>query len=129
MFERAGFNRCYKRDRLPTFLGSGEIENAHQVAATSPRLSPGVRTISPMRGRSASPDSDADGRAMERPQHGVTIRQPFWVARTEVTQAQWEELMGENPYDRDRSNPYYNQKCDVELDGVSVPTPCPERTC
>jgi formylglycine-generating enzyme required for sulfatase activity len=55
-----------------------------------------------------SPDSDREGRAMERPQHEVTISRPFWVARTEVTQAQWEQLMGENPYDRDRSNPYYN---------------------
>lgn len=54
-----------------------------------------------------SPDSDADGRGMERPQHRVTISQPFWVARTEVTQAQWQDLMGENPYRRDRSNPYY----------------------
>lgn len=55
-----------------------------------------------------SPDTDAEGSAVERPQHEVTISEPLWVARTEVTQAQWEELLGENSYERDRSNPYYN---------------------
>ncbi|MFV0358750.1 formylglycine-generating enzyme family protein [Tropicimonas sp.] len=55
-----------------------------------------------------APDSDPEGRAMERPQHEVTISRPFRVARTEVTQGQWEQLMGENPYVRDRSNLYYD---------------------
>lgn len=55
-----------------------------------------------------SPDDDREGRAMERPQHEVTISRPFWVATTEVTQGQWQALMGEHPYVRDRSNPYYN---------------------
>ncbi|MFV0476139.1 MAG: formylglycine-generating enzyme family protein [Pikeienuella sp.] len=43
-----------------------------------------------------SPDSDPEGRAMERPQHEVTISRPLWVAATEVTQGQWEALMGGN---------------------------------
>ncbi|MDO5612917.1 MAG: formylglycine-generating enzyme family protein [Paracoccus sp. (in: a-proteobacteria)] len=51
---------------------------------------------------------DPQGRANEQPQHRVTITRPFWMARTEVTQAEWQALMGENPYVRDRSNPYYN---------------------
>lgn len=54
-----------------------------------------------------SPETDPEGRAMERPRHEVTISRPLWVARTEVTQAEWEQIMGENPYERDRSNPYY----------------------
>ncbi|SFU18872.1 recombinase family protein [Mesorhizobium sp. YR577] len=29
----AGFNCCHKRDRPPSFLGSGEVENTHQFAA------------------------------------------------------------------------------------------------
>lgn len=56
-----------------------------------------------------SPDSDPEARSMEQPQHEVTISRPLWVATTEVTQAQWEQLMGENPYVRDRSNPYYDR--------------------
>ena len=55
-----------------------------------------------------SPDSDQDARAFEKPQHEVTISTPFYLGRFEVTQAQWEEVLGENPYSRDRSNPYYN---------------------
>jgi len=29
--------------------------------------------------------------------HEVTLTRPVWLARTEVTQAQWEKVMGENP--------------------------------
>lgn len=44
----------------------------------------------------------------EKPQHKVTISKPFYIAKNEVTQAQWETVMGNNPYTLDRSNPYYN---------------------
>ncbi|WP_372399924.1 formylglycine-generating enzyme family protein [Azospirillum sp. HJ39] len=54
-----------------------------------------------------SPDSDREARAFEKPQHEVTISKPFHFGRFEVTQSQWEAVLGENPYDRDRSNPYY----------------------
>ncbi|MFP4058806.1 MAG: SUMF1/EgtB/PvdO family nonheme iron enzyme, partial [Candidatus Brocadiia bacterium] len=33
----------------------------------------------------------------EFPQHRVRISRPFWLGKTEVTQAQWQALMGENP--------------------------------
>jgi formylglycine-generating enzyme required for sulfatase activity/predicted Ser/Thr protein kinase len=33
----------------------------------------------------------------EFPQHRVRISRPFWLAKTEVTQAQWEAVMGDNP--------------------------------
>jgi formylglycine-generating enzyme required for sulfatase activity len=33
----------------------------------------------------------------EFPQHRVKISKPFWLARTEVTQAEWEAVMGDNP--------------------------------
>lgn len=35
--------------------------------------------------------------ADERPVHQVTITQPFYMGRYEVTQAQWQRLMGTNP--------------------------------
>ena len=46
--------------------------------------------------------------AQEKPSHQVTISQPFYLATTEVTQAQWETVMGSNPYSLERSNPYYH---------------------
>lgn len=33
----------------------------------------------------------------QTPQHQVTISRPFYMGRYEVTQAQWESIMGENP--------------------------------
>ena len=40
--------------------------------------------------------SDAD-RPDEKPLHKVTISQPFYLGKYEVTQAQWQEVMGTNP--------------------------------
>lgn len=54
-----------------------------------------------------SPDSDQEARAFEKPQHRVTLSQAFYLARFEVTQAQWEAVMGASAYTLDRSNPYY----------------------
>ena len=43
--------------------------------------------------RMGSNSGDAD----EKPVHGVTISKGFWMAETEVTQAQWRVVMGTNP--------------------------------
>lgn len=43
-----------------------------------------------------SPASE-DGRSSDENQVEVTLSQPFWLAKTEVTQAQWEAVMGSNP--------------------------------
>ena len=53
-------------------------------------------------------ESDREASASEKPQHRVTITKPFSIGRYEVTQAQWEAVLGSNPYTLDRSNPYYN---------------------
>lgn len=50
------------------------------------------------------PDADNN----EKPQHSVTINKPFSISKYEVTQAQWEAVMGSNPYTLDRSNPFYD---------------------
>jgi formylglycine-generating enzyme required for sulfatase activity len=55
-----------------------------------------------------SPETDIEAPDFEKPQHQVTISRPFMLGRIEVTQANWEALLGENPYERDRSNPYYS---------------------
>jgi formylglycine-generating enzyme required for sulfatase activity len=55
-----------------------------------------------------SPDGDGEAASFERPRHQVTISKPFEIGRFEVTQAQWEAVMGASPYALDRSNPFYN---------------------
>ena len=54
-----------------------------------------------------APSSLHDVPANEKPQHKVTISKPFYMAKYEVTQGQWEKVMGSNPYSLPRSNPYY----------------------
>ena len=44
-----------------------------------------------------SPESDADAYEDEKPQHLVRITQPFYLGVTEVTQEQYERVMGTNP--------------------------------
>ena len=44
-----------------------------------------------------SPDDEQDSLADERPQHEVTISEGFWMGKYQITQEQWEVIMGENP--------------------------------
>jgi len=44
-----------------------------------------------------SPDSDSNAYDHEKPAHQVTISEPFYMGKYEVTQAQWKAVMGENP--------------------------------
>lgn len=40
---------------------------------------------------------DNSSSSWERPAHTVNLTQPFYIQRTEVTQQQWESVMGSNP--------------------------------
>jgi formylglycine-generating enzyme required for sulfatase activity/serine/threonine protein kinase len=44
-----------------------------------------------------SPDSDRDAGGDEKPQHRVQITQPFYLGTYEVTQTEYERVMGTNP--------------------------------
>ncbi|MCA9189903.1 MAG: formylglycine-generating enzyme family protein, partial [Planctomycetales bacterium] len=55
-----------------------------------------LRLIPPGEFTMGSPNSERGRRAVER-QHRVRITTPFYMATTEVTQAQWLELMDDNP--------------------------------
>jgi len=44
-----------------------------------------------------SPDGERGRGIDEGPQHQVTITQPFYLGRTEVTQEQWQAVMGSSP--------------------------------
>ena len=41
------------------------------------------------------------GEENERPQHQVTIGRPFYVSQTTVTQREWKDLMGSEPWKGD----------------------------
>jgi formylglycine-generating enzyme required for sulfatase activity len=43
-----------------------------------------------------SPDSEA-GRSSDETHHKVTISKPFYLGKYQVTQAQWQQVMGNNP--------------------------------
>ena len=44
-----------------------------------------------------SPEDELGARSNEWPRHQVTLSQDFYMMTTEVTQAQWEAVMGSNP--------------------------------
>jgi len=44
-----------------------------------------------------STEQDEAAESDEKPQHQVTLTQPFFISETEVTQAQYEAVMGTNP--------------------------------
>ena len=44
-----------------------------------------------------SPESETWATPFEWPQHRVTLTKGFYLGKTEVTQAQWEKVMGNNP--------------------------------
>ncbi|MDR3159529.1 MAG: formylglycine-generating enzyme family protein [Zoogloeaceae bacterium] len=53
-----------------------------------------------------SADDDQYAVKNEKPAHWVTISQPFYLGKYEVTQGEWTAVMGDNPsYFKGRSNP------------------------
>jgi formylglycine-generating enzyme required for sulfatase activity len=44
-----------------------------------------------------SPDSDSEATSAEKPQHRVRISKPFYLGMYEVTQAEYQRVMGANP--------------------------------
>jgi formylglycine-generating enzyme required for sulfatase activity len=53
-----------------------------------------------------SADDDKDAWSVEKPAHKVTISKPFYLGKYEVTQAQWEAVMGNTPSRfKGRTNP------------------------
>lgn len=43
------------------------------------------------------PSLNNEGKDDERPQHEVTLSKPYYIGAHEVTQKQWQEVMGNNP--------------------------------
>jgi sulfatase modifying factor 1 len=68
-----------------------QTADAPSLGYTWAYLEPGVFTMG------CTPEQEPDCEADERPNHEVTIPHALCVGHTEVTQAQWAALMGENP--------------------------------
>ncbi|MDM0014520.1 formylglycine-generating enzyme family protein [Variovorax sp. J22P168] len=88
------------------FIASSRAQPAHQVEPNSV----GMAFVRVPAGTFAmgSTAHDADAAANEKPSHRVTMSRPFDLGQHEVTQAQWEAVMGSKPYVLSRSNPYYD---------------------
>jgi formylglycine-generating enzyme required for sulfatase activity len=90
--------------------------------ATEPKSSPGILTLDLGNGVAmklvliragkfvmGSPGSEEGRKADEGPQHEVSISKPFYMGLTEVTQAQYEAVMGTNPSEfKGPTNPVEN---------------------
>jgi formylglycine-generating enzyme required for sulfatase activity len=60
-----------------------------------------------------SADNDSEADDDEKPQHKVSISKSFYLGKFEVTQSQWEAVMGSNPSEfKGRSNPVANVSWD-----------------
>ena len=72
------------------FTTSGSSTYTNSLGQTFKLLPAGTFTM-------GSSSSELVSESDERPQHQVTFTQPFYMQTTEVTQAQWEAVMGSNP--------------------------------
>jgi formylglycine-generating enzyme required for sulfatase activity len=67
-----------------------EVETENSIGIKMVLIPPGEFLM-------GSPDSDSDAYSDEKPQHTVRITKPFYLGVTEVTQQQYERVMGANP--------------------------------
>ncbi|HEY8996094.1 MAG TPA: formylglycine-generating enzyme family protein, partial [Lacunisphaera sp.] len=66
-------------------------------AAMVPELDLELLYVAPGPFTMGSPENEADRDSEEGPQTQVTLTQGFWIGKTEVTQGQYEAIMGANP--------------------------------
>ncbi len=78
--------RSERKASLPQLGSRFEIEG---LGLTMMPISAGTFTM-------GSPSGES-GRGKDEVAHRVTLTKPFWLGATEVTQGQWEALMGNNP--------------------------------
>ncbi|WP_024912742.1 formylglycine-generating enzyme family protein [Chania multitudinisentens] len=92
-------------ENVPTARNQAERES--QRAANTWTNSLGMRFVTIPQGTFLMGSTEADADSREKPAHSVTLSKAFYIGQFEVTQKDWEEVMGEAPYSRDRSNPFY----------------------
>ncbi len=87
----------------------GETHGERRKRAEELARELGGKTLDPATVRAilmGSPEGEAERQKAEQ-QHAVRISEPFYMAKTECTQAQWEALTGDNPSEHrgDRRRP------------------------
>jgi formylglycine-generating enzyme required for sulfatase activity len=85
-------------DKTTANPSSGQESSANKAGDTFtvPDLSLGMLWVEPGIFEMGSPTSET-GRSPDETQHQVTLTTGFWLGKYEVTQAQWEKVMGGNP--------------------------------
>lgn len=77
---------------LVNMTSSGDDTITNSLGMTFVRIEPGTFMMG------APPDElSPQNYDWDRPQHRVTLTQPFYIQTTEVTQSHWEAVMGNNP--------------------------------
>jgi formylglycine-generating enzyme required for sulfatase activity len=76
---------------------AGVASRSYRVRALGVAAPPGMAWIPPGTFTMGSPDAELGRSASEGPQKQVAITREFWLGRTEVTQGEYQALMGENP--------------------------------
>ena len=77
-------------------VGDEEIRGDHGPSITIPSIGYRMVLIKPGSFMMGSPSNER-GRSDDEKQHKVTLTKGFYVGATEVTQAQWRKIMGNNP--------------------------------
>ena len=100
---RARGTRCFSQVAfivsaiLSTWIaGRSEAANAPLVGNAYEVPGLGLKLL-PVKPGTFTMGNDTNGKSDERPTMQVTITQAYWLGATEVTQTQWEAVMGKNP--------------------------------
>jgi formylglycine-generating enzyme required for sulfatase activity len=84
------------RQEIPLDVPASELETQHPAGERWVN-SIGMTFIRVPAGTFTMGSSATDAESHERPLHTVTISRPFFMAATEVTQSQWQAVMGSHP--------------------------------
>lgn len=96
-------------DNVPANPKEGEIItiNAADAAFEMVYVAPGAYTMG------ATPENEGIDTFTELPTHRVTLTKGFFIGTTEVTQGQWEAVMGNNPAQVKKFNEQENKELPV----------------
>lgn len=82
---------------IPLYEPGMAPTNAVRVVTAAPEVKLALVRCEPGTFQMGSLDKKTGARSDEMPQHTVTLSKGFWIGQCEVTQKQWEAVMGINP--------------------------------
>jgi formylglycine-generating enzyme required for sulfatase activity len=90
------YDRALSAAEVATLYNHEKPVAAKSTPYTVPSISLEMLWCPPGTFLMGSPEGEADRHSNER-QHAVTLTHGFWLGKHEVTQSQWEKVMGNNP--------------------------------